>query len=203
MATNRILSNAKEFIKKLDEVQIEIHKSVLIGISEWMDDVRNNAVDKYMIPNRFASNTILINVKGTARPYVRINGKLYRLSTLQKSVPGRVTIRTGMLASIIKQPGTWKINRKATEIKFNGTGKFGRNALLWVRPQLDGYLARFTFGKGTEGSNDPITVRLNNESGGKFGAHRRPFLKPAIASTESKFEPSVWRRLSKSVNKTL
>ena len=147
MATNRILSNAKEFIKKLDETQIEIHKSVLIGVSEWMDDVRNNAVDKYMIPNEFASNTILMNVKGIIRPYVRINGKLYSLSTLQKSVPNRVTIRTGMLASIIKQPGTWKINRKATEIKFNGTGKFGRHALLWVRPQLDGYLARFTFGK--------------------------------------------------------
>lgn len=205
VATNRILSNAKEFVKTLDNAQLEIHRSVLVGMSEYVDTVRNTAVTRFMIPNKFKSTTVVrTDKRGDLVAFVRNSrGFLNRHTKMQPSRPGILTIRTGWLSNVISQKGDWKINRKATEIKFNGSGRDAKNALLWVRPQSNGYLARMTFGKNDNSGEGFLSMRLKHEKGGRGGSGARPFIRPALDTTSSKFEPTIWKRLGIATNKKL
>lgn len=199
MATNRILSNAKSFVKSLDKTELEINRNTLLGIADWVDSVRSLAVEKYMEPNKFANSTIVRkNKHGDLVAYVRnSNGSLTPHNKLQKPIAGKVTIRTRYLADNIGMKGTWHINNRSTEIRFKGKGPNARHSFHWVRPQSDGYLARLTFGKDDNGSKGPLSYRLAHNKKG------RPFIEPAIASIGLKFDSILWRRTSKSVNKVL
>ncbi len=76
MATNRILTNAKEFVKTLDKAGKAINRQTLIGISGWMDLVRKDSVDSFMEKNKFASQTIIKRTKqGDVRAWVK-SGRL-------------------------------------------------------------------------------------------------------------------------------
>lgn len=200
MATNRILSNAKEFVKSLDEAQLKIHRETLNGISEWSDLVREKAVSDFMEPNKFKSQTIIRrNKNGDVVAWVRTdNGGLVRHTKKQKAVAQRPTTRTGRLASVVIAKGNWKVNRKATEIKFTGKGEAGSHVLMWVRPQSNGYLVRFTFGKGSTGKTGDSFLH-----GRLWQAKKRPFVEPAIKANESKFDGTVWKRLAPAVNRTV
>lgn len=214
MATNRILSNAKEFIKSLDDTEKMLHQRAMEGIAGWMDEVRHVAVDKFMIPNKYRNITIIkkneksgdieAHYKSTQqtdpyRPWYW--GKLRPISWRQKTDFDRLTIRTGYLASVVKSDGYWKANRDWSEYKWISRYKSkikgegldpGESVLLWVRPQKNGYMTRFTFGKGNYGK--PLQYRLNR-------AKERPFLQPAIKATENRFDVTVWRRLKLAANR--
>jgi hypothetical protein len=196
MATNRILTNAKEFVKSLDEAQLKIHRETLIGISSWADLVRDKAVADHMEQNKFKSQTVIRrNKQGDVVAYVITGNGLRRHTLMQKPVAAKLTIRTGRLASIVKAQGTWQTNKKATEIKFTGKGEAGSHVLMWVRPQMGkGYQVRFTFGKG--GANTFLEYRLRK-------AKQRPFLPPSIAANENKFDATVWKRLQPVVDRTI
>jgi len=209
MATNRILTNAKEFVKSLDEAQLKIHRETLIGISEWADLVRNKSVTDHMEQNKFKSETVIRrgsltkktdkngNEVGIGRDYIAYVGTRNGLRAhilVQKPVADKLTIRTGRLASIVKAQGTWQTNKKATEIKFTGKGETGSHVLMWVRPQMGkGYQVRFTFGKGGDAF---LEYRLRK-------AKQRPFLQPSIAANENKFDGTVWKHLQPVVDRTI
>lgn len=214
MATNRLLSNAKEFVKSLDDTEKMLHRRAMEGIALWMDDVRTVAVNKFIVPNKFRDITIVkkhesgdirAHFKSSAktdpaRPWLW--GRLRPISALQKAVPDRLTSRTGLLASVISSDGTWKANRDFSEYKWVSKYKSkikgdsidpGESVLLWVRPQKNGYLSRFTFGKG---NNKYLKHRLDK-------ARQRPFLQPAISAVSNQFDVTVWRRLKLAANRTV
>lgn len=208
MATNRILSNAKEFVKTLDEADKRLHRDAMLGIADWMEEVRVAAVDNFIVPNKYKSRTAYIKDKNGnwQAKIVYPNGGRGALSRVQKTDPSRMTTRTGLLAATISANGTWKANRDNSQMTWKkSTGSrvktivtdgedLGKHVLMWVRPQKVGYLVRFTFGKG--GSGGQIGYRLGK-------AKQRPFLQPAIKATESKFDVTVWRRLQLAANRTI
>lgn len=208
MATNRILSNAKEFVKSLDDAEKALHQRAMLGISDWMEEVRIAAVDKFIVPNNYKNRTAYIKKKdGTwEAKFIYPNGGKGSLSRVQKKDPTRMTTRTGLLAAVISANGTWKANRDYSELKWvKGNSSRvrtivtdeqdpGQHVLMWVRPQKNGYMSRFTFGKGGKGTQ--ISYRLGR-------ARQRPFLQPAIKATENRFDVTVWRRLKLAANRTI
>lgn len=227
MATNRILSNAREFVKSLDAAALEIHKQTMIGMADWIDNVRQAAVKEFMVPNAFASRTIVKRITrkfniftgkwehiddGDLGAWVMMgNGHLKRLNKIQKPHASKTTVRTGRLAHVIGIKGEWKLNRPATDLRFAATGKDSDVPLFWVRPQTVGsgpgairvYIARISF----KDTDEYMKYRLSNETGGPVRGGRnkpaRPFMKPAIDAGGQVFEPIVWRRMSPATEKQL
>lgn len=196
MATNRILSNAREFVKKLDAVEKQLLREKMMGIADWMDKVRQSAVNDFMEPNKYKSTTFVRkNRQGDLVAFVRYDGRIYPHRRLQKPVRNKVTIRTGTLAKAVTAPGRWQVNRPGTENKFNGQGQFGKTVLMWIRPQSNGLLCRFTFGKGK--SIPFLEYRLAHNRKG------RPFIEPAVRMNQTVFDQTVYKRIAKTANQTI
>lgn len=194
MATNRLLTNAKEYIKRLDDEGKKLNRETMQGISDWMDKVRSVAVSEYMEPNKYKSQTIVReNRHRDVVAYVNDDGKIRPHNRLQKPIPKKTTIRTGTLSGTISARGTWQVNRSGTENKFSGMGRLGKTVLMWVRPQSDGYLMRFTFGKG---GDKFMEYRLRHN-------RTRPFIEPAIRLNNMVFDATIYKRINRTMNQTI
>ena len=197
MARSQIVSNAKEFVKKLDDVSSLYHRGVLESLAVSADLARNRAVTEFMNP-RSRKRTFHYEYwsppPGTRDGTDRlIDNRTYRVKVYEKS--DKLYIKSGRLADALQTNGAWNIKKNMTESRFAGSGRGGKHWLAWIRPQSSGntvsYLLRMSL---TEAGDPLMRYRILHEKGGamrrdvqgktweerkQYRIPARPFLGPA------------------------
>ena len=196
MARSPVVSNAKEFVKRLDGVSAAYHRGVVGSMATSADLARNRAVTEHMNPRgrKPSFRYEYVNMRTpTGGEYVQ------RRKVVEKS--DKLFVKTGRLADALQTKGSWNLKKNLTESRFSGTGRGARHWLAWIRPQASGnthsYLMRLSL---TEAGDPMMKYRILHEKGGvmrrnvsgqsfaerrQFLIQGRPFLGPSINKTFS------------------
>jgi hypothetical protein len=179
-----VKSNVKEFVRGLDVASKLYHRELMETLCMKLNDIRQDVAEKEIIPRTVPWNYGVNNLK--------------RLYKMQRSTPGRVTTRTGMLSKVFSRggygvKGDWNIPASGGAARM--AGSTSKHLYFRVLPQKQGdrifYIAEGRVRASGENPTKEMQQRINQEL-----RHGRMYLAPAVRKiSDTQIKPEIMRLL--------